>query len=212
MSIMPMFPLGSVLIPAMPLSLRIFEERYLKLLGDLVTSDKPEFGVVLIERGAEVGGGEKRMSLGTIASVTDIGTTEQFYGLESFGSERFRVNAWLPDNPYPIADIDFLPDLIWDDSLMPARVHLETKVRQLLAFASEFGDLQYGSDTALSDDPMDACWQLAGVLPVGPLDQLDLLGSQSADELIQRTYELVNSADETLKAMIGKPPGAQDQQ
>lgn len=212
MSIMPMFPLGSVLIPAMPLSLRIFEERYLKLLGDLVTSDKPEFGVVLIERGAEVGGGEKRMSLGTIASVTDIGTTEQFYGLESFGWKRFRVNAWLPDDPYPIADIDFLPDLIWDDSLMPARVHLETKVRQLLAFASEFGDLQYGSDTALSDDPMDACWQLAGVLPVGPLDQLDLLGSQSADELIQRTYELVNSADETLKAMIGKPPGAQDQQ
>ena len=207
-----MFPLGSVLIPAMPLSLRIFEERYLKLLGDLVTSDKPEFGVVLIERGAEVGGGEKRMSLGTIASVTDSGTTEQFYGLESFGSKRFRVNAWLPDNPYPIADIDFLPDLIWDDSLMPARVHLETKVRQLLAFASEFGDLQYGSDTALSDDPMDACWQLAGVLPVGPLDQLDLLGSQSADELIQKTYELVNSADETLKAMIGKPPGAQDQQ
>ena len=206
-----MFPLGSVLIPAMPLSLRIFEERYLKLLGDLVTSDKPEFGVVLIERGAEVGGGEKRMSLGTIASVTDIGTTEQFYGLESFGSKRFRVNAWLPDNTYPIADIDFLPDLIWDDSLMPVRVHLETKVRQLLAFASEFGDLQYGSDTALSDDPMDACWQLAGVLPVGPLDQLDLLGSQSADELIQRTYELVNSADETLKAMIGKPPGAQDQ-
>jgi Lon protease-like protein len=209
---MPMFPLGSVLIPAMPLSLRIFEERYLKLLGDLVTSGKPEFGVVLIERGAEVGGGEKRMSLGTIASVTDIGTTEQFYGLESFGSKRFRVNAWLPDGPYPIADIDFLPDLIWDDSLMPARVHLETKVRQLLAFASEFGDLQYGSDTALSDDPMDACWQLAGVLPVGPLDQLDLLGSQSADELIQRTYELVTSADETLKAMIGKSPGAQDQQ
>ena len=207
-----MFPLGSVLMPAMPLSLRIFEERYLKLLGDLVTSDKPEFGVVLIERGAEVGGGEKRMSLGTIASVAEIGTTEQFYGLESFGSKRFRVNAWLPDDPYPIADIDFLPDLIWDDSLMPARVHLETKVRQLLAFASEFGDLQYRSDTALSDDPMDACWQLAGVLPVGPLDQLDLLGSQSADELIQKTYELVNSADETLKAMIGKPPGVQDQQ
>jgi hypothetical protein len=95
---------------------------------------------------------------------------------------------------------------------MPARVHLETKVRQLLAFASEFGDMQYRSDTTLSDDPMDACWQLAGVLPVGLLDQLDLLGSQSADELIQRTYELVTSADETLKAMIGKSPGAQDQQ
>ena len=207
MPVMPMFPLGSVLMPAMPLALRIFEQRYLKLLGDLVTSAEPEFGVVLIERGPEVGGGEKRMNIGTVATVTDIGTTEQFYGLESVGSKRFRVNAWLPDDPYPIADIDFLPDLIWDDSLMPARVHLETKVRQLLAFASEFGDLQYGSDTALSDDPMDACWQLAGVLPVGALDQVDLLSSASADELIQRTYEIVKTADETLKAMMDQQSG-----
>jgi len=202
---MPMFPLGSVLLPAMPLPLRIFEPRYLKLLGDLVGEENPKFGVVLIERGQEVGGGEKRLDIGTVASVTNIGTTEEFYGLESIGAKRFRVNAWLPDDPYPIADIDFLPDLIWDDSLMPSRVHLETKVRQLLAFASEFGDLHYGSDTALSDDPMDACWQLAGVLPVGPLDQVDLLGSQSADELIQRTYEIVKTADETLRAIMGKP-------
>jgi Lon protease-like protein len=197
-----MFPLGSVLMPAMPLPLRIFEPRYLKLLGDLVAEETPEFGVVLIERGQEVGGGEKRMSLGTIASVTDIGTSEEFYGLESVGSKRFRVNAWLPDDPYPIADIDFLPDLIWDDTLMPSRVHLEAKVRQLLAFASEFGDLQYSSDVELSDDLMEACWQLAGILPVGQLDQMDLLGSQSAEELIKRTYEIVTSADETLKAMM----------
>jgi Lon protease-like protein len=191
----------------MPLSLRIFEERYLKLLGDLVLEETPEFGVVLIEKGPEVGGGEKRLPIGTIASVIDIGTLEQFYGIESVGSQRFRVNAWLPDDPYPMADIDFLPDLIWDDSLMPARVHLETKVRKLLAFASEFGDLQYGSDTELSDDPMDACWQLAGVLPVGQLDQIDLLNSQSADELISRTYEIVTTLDKTLQEMMSQQGG-----
>jgi Lon protease-like protein len=201
---MPMFPLGSVLMPAMPLSLRIFEERYLKLLGDLMLSETPEFGVVLIERGPEVGGGDKRLEIGTLASVTDIGTLDQFYGLESKGTQRFRVNAWLPDDPYPMADIDFIPDLIWNNSLMPARVHLETKVRNLLAFASEFGDLQYGPDTELSDNPMDACWQLAGVLPVGPLDQQDLLQSQSADELISRTYDVVVALDEALQAMVGE--------
>jgi uncharacterized protein len=197
-----MFPLGSVLMPAMPLPLRIFEPRYLKLLGDLVASEDPEFGVVLIERGQEVGGGEKRMDIGTIAKVTNIGTTEEFYGLESYGGQRFRVNAWLPDDPYPIADVDLLPDLIWQDSLMPSRVHLETKVRQLLAFASEFGDLLYDSAIELSDDPMDALWQLAGVLPVGQLDQMDLLASQSAEELIKRTYEVVQTADQTLKALM----------
>lgn len=201
---MPMFPLGTVLMPAMPLSLRIFEERYLKLLGDLMLSDTPEFGVVLIERGPEVGGGEKRLEIGTLASVTDIGTLDQFYGLESTGAQRFRVNAWLPDDPYPMADIDFIPDLIWNDSLMPARVHLEAKVRALLALASEFGDLPYGSDIELSDNPMDACWQLAGVLPVGSLDQQDLLQSQSADELIARTYEVVVALDEALQGMVGE--------
>jgi len=204
MTVLPMFPLGNVLMPAMPLSLRIFEERYLKLLGDLIAEENPEFGVVLIERGPEVGGGEKRRSIGTIASVTDIGTLDEFYGVQSFGSKRFRVNAWLPDDPYPIADIDLLPDLVWQESLMPARFHLETKVRQLLALASEFGDLPYGADTELSDDPMDACWQLAGVLPVGPLDQLDLLESQSAEELMSRTLQIVITAENTLKAMMSQ--------
>ena len=201
-----MFPLGTVLLPAMPLSLRIFEERYLKLLGDLVTSDNPEFGVVLIERGPEVGGTDKRMNIGTIASVTNIGTLDEFYGLEAAGAQRFVVNAWLPDDPYPLADIDFIPDLIWDATLATAKAHLEAQVRKLLAFASEFGDLQYGADIEFSDDPIDACWQLAGVLPVGQLDQRDLLGSMSAEELISRTLEIVKTADETLKRMMQEPP------
>lgn len=187
----------------MPLSLRIFEERYLKLTGDLILEENPEFGVVLIARGPEVGGGEKRLEIGSVASVTDIGTLDQFYGIESVGGQRFRVNAWLPDDPYPMADIDFLPDLIWNDSLTLARENLELKVRNLLAVASEFGDLQYGPDTELSEDPMDSCWQLAGILPVGPLDQVDLLKSQSAEELISKTYEVVVTLEETLKSMIG---------
>ncbi len=204
MPIMPMFPLSSVLMPAMPLSLRIFEERYLKLTGDLILQENPEFGVVLIERGPDVGGGEKRLGLGTLAAVQDIGTLDQFYGVESIGTQRFRVNAWLPDDPYPMADIDFIPDLIWDETLTSAKEQLETKVRNLLAFASEFGDLQYGADVEFSDDPMQATWQLAGVLPVGPLDQLDLLQSLSTADLIASTQDLVANLDEALKAMLGQ--------
>ena len=203
MTAMPMFPLGTVLMPAMPLSLRIFEERYLKLTGDLILQENPEFGVVLIERGPEVGGGEKRLGIGTLASVQDIGTLDQFYGVESIGTQRFRVNAWLPDDPYPMADIDFIPDLTWDESLVSEKLQLEIRVRNLLAFASEFGDLQYGPDTQLSDDPVDACWQLAGVLPLGPLDQMDLLISESTQELISRTNEIVSVLDEALKGMLG---------
>ena len=209
----PMFPLGSVLFPSMPLTLRIFEERYLKLLGDLMGAESPAFGVVLVSRGSEVGGDDGRMSIGTVASVTQIGTTDEFLGLESFGSQRFSVNEWLPDDPYPIAEIEMIPDLVWDDTLMPARVHLETSVRKLLAFASEFGELQFGADIELSEDPMSACWQLAGILPIGELDRYDLLTSQSAEELIAQTYAIVTTADDTLHALLdgdggntGAPP------
>jgi Lon protease-like protein len=209
MTVMPMFPLGSVLFPSMPLTLRIFEERYLKLLGDLMSAETPEFGVVGIARGAEVGGGEGRMSIGTIASVADVGATGEFLGLEAVGTQRFQVNDWLPDDPYPVADIDLIPDLVWDNSLMPARVHLELAVRNLLSFASQFGDFQFEADVGVSDDPMEACWQLAGVLPIGEMDRFDLLSSQSAEDLIAQTYEIVTTADDTLRAMLAsddEPP------
>jgi len=49
---------------------------------------------------------------------------------------------------------------------------------------------------------MDACWQLAGVLPIGSLDQQDLLGAQSAEELITRTKETVVILEEALRAML----------
>lgn len=202
MTVMPMFPLGSVLLPAMPLPLRIFEPRYLKLLGDLMGSESPEFGVVLIERGTEVGGGEQRMQLGTIASVINIGTTEEFYGLESVGTQRFKVTTWLPDDPYPLAVIELIPDLVWDDDLLESKNQLEVRVRQLLAFASEFTNLQFGSAIELSEDPVESCWQLAGILPIGELDQLDLLSSESTEDLIARTNEIVSTADQTLRSIM----------
>jgi hypothetical protein len=49
---------------------------------------------------------------------------------------------------------------------------------------------------------MEACWQLAGILPIGEMDRFDLLSSQSAEELIAQTYEIVTTADDTLRAMM----------
>ena len=53
MAQLPMFPLGSVLFPYTPLPLRVFEPRYLTMIGHLLDDDDPQFGVVLIERGHE---------------------------------------------------------------------------------------------------------------------------------------------------------------
>ncbi len=73
--IMPMFPLGSVLFPGAVLPLQIFEPRYQALVADLEAAEN-RFGVVLIRRGQEVGGGDERADIGTVAEVVRSGTAE----------------------------------------------------------------------------------------------------------------------------------------
>ena len=78
-----MFPLGSVVVPHMLLPLHVFEPRYRilfeELVGELPRPDdqaslgsEPRFGVTMIERGSEVGGGEVRAAVGTLASTTAL--------------------------------------------------------------------------------------------------------------------------------------------
>ena len=62
-----MFPLGTPLVPGSLLPLQIFEPRYQQMISDVLESSEPEFGVVLIERGHEVGGGDIRSMAGTVA-------------------------------------------------------------------------------------------------------------------------------------------------
>ena len=83
---MPMFPLGGVLMPGGTLPLHIFEPRYQQLLIDALEGDRC-FGVVLISRGSEVGGGEVRNSVGTIAHIDDYQRFDDGRGRDSyFGS------------------------------------------------------------------------------------------------------------------------------
>jgi hypothetical protein len=52
--------------------------------------------------------------------------------------------------------------------------------------ASEFGDLEWQADIELSDDPMAACWQLAGIMPLEPAEKYLMLQSESAEELLYK--------------------------
>ncbi|HEX5095168.1 MAG TPA: LON peptidase substrate-binding domain-containing protein, partial [Acidimicrobiia bacterium] len=57
-----MFPLGTVLFPHALLPLQVFEPRYRVMMRNLLDGER-EFGVVLIERGSEVGGGDVRFDV-----------------------------------------------------------------------------------------------------------------------------------------------------
>ncbi len=197
---LPMFPLGSVLFPNMPLRLRVFEERYLIMLSEMLKHERGEFGVVLIERGHEVGGGEHRFDVGTTAEITELGSQEGIVGLQAQGHRRFRVVEWLRDDPHPSAVVTELADFDWDPALEPRLHEAERTVRQALAAASEFVESSWPPDVVLADEPVPRLWQLAGISPIGPMDQLSLLGAASLTELVERLIELTGEAAATYGA------------
>ncbi|NHF61811.1 LON peptidase substrate-binding domain-containing protein [Microcella pacifica] len=198
MTVLPMFPLGSVLFPSMPAALRIFEERYIVMLSKVLGEEPSEFGIVLIERGSEVGGGEQRFPIGTVAQITQVEASEGFIGLVAQGSRRIEVVEWLDDDPHPQAEVRVLPELEWQDSLQPLREQAEQLVRRTIAQASEFVEQQWPADIVLDDDPVAAVWQLAGIAPVGPLDQVTLLRSATTEELLRGIIEVTQGAAEML--------------
>ena len=193
-----MFPLGSVLFPHMPLALRVFEERYIVMLSQILVDDPAEFGVVLIERGQEVGGGEQRFSFGTIAQLLQIEAADDYLALVAQGDRRVEVVEWLPDEPFPSAEVRELDELEWDDDLQPLRDRAEHEVRRALALASEFADMPWAASVEISDDPVEAAWQLAAISPLGPLDQVTLLRSTSMEQLLLLVVKLTAAAAETL--------------
>lgn len=196
-----MFPLGSVLFPGMPTALHLFEERYLVMLSKLIQQEPPEFAIVLIERGTEAGGGETRFRTATVAQITQLqSSTDGTIDLVAEGTRRIEVDEWLPDDPHPRALVHDLPELEWDESLRPLREEAERVVRRELARASEFGNIIWSPDVMVSDDPVEAAWQLAGVAPLGQLDQLTLLRSTSMQELLTNLVRLTTEAAEMRAA------------
>lgn len=198
MTPLAMFPLGSVLFPHMPLMLRIFEERYVVMLSRVLQDEPSEFGVVLIERGQEVGGGEQRFSTGAVAVIKQLETAEGSIGLVAEGGRRIEIVEWLDEDPHPAASVRDLPELEWDESLEPLRDRAEQLVRRAIARASEFSDQQWSADIELSDDPVARSWQLAAIAPLGPLDQIALLRSTSMSALLSGLIEYTTELEQGL--------------
>jgi Lon protease-like protein len=198
MTEMPMFPLGSVLLPHMPLPLRVFEPRYLEMLAQILEDEPSEFGVVLIERGQEVGGGEKRMMLGTVAQIAQLDAADVGVLILAQGERRIRITEWLDDDPFPRANVEVLPELEWSDDLAELRDDADSTVRRVLARASEWEDQQWSAQVELSADPGESAWQLAGIAPLGPIDQLQLLRAETMQQLLTDLLRLCTEFEETL--------------
>lgn len=195
MSILPMFPLGTVLLPGEHLPLRVFEPRYRQLVADcLAAPDGPRFGVVLIARGREVGGGDMRHDIGTVARiVVDDELGGGHHRLDCLAEERIRITRWLPDDPYPRADVEPWPDSPSDGTDLSALSGLFGTLYGLLDRLTENGVTPPRADD-LPDDPGARLYALSRWVPMGEADKLALLSAPGPDERLTVLAESIATA------------------
>lgn len=93
---LPLFPLGAVLFPGGLLPLRIFEVRYLDMIGRCHRAGAP-FGVVCLTQGSEVrvpGASEDFCSVGTLATIASCETPQAgLMMVRATGTQRFRITS-----------------------------------------------------------------------------------------------------------------------
>lgn len=191
-------------MPFAHLPLHIFEPRYRALVKDVLAGDG-EFGVVLIERGQEVGGGDVRFGVGTVARVMQ--TAELPDGrwlLDAVGTERFRITEWLPDDPYPLAMIEALEDEPSDSEAAERRTAVERLLRQVLALQVELGFPAPSAVRTLDEDPSVAAFEAALLSPIGPMDTQNVLEAPSTAARLALLERLLTEAREFLSNRIAE--------
>jgi Lon protease-like protein len=134
-----LFPLGTVLFPGAPLPLRVFEERYRRLVADLLElpEDERHFGVVAIQSGREVGAdGIKALhEVGCLAHVVATHpSADGTFELETIGTRRFRLLEVDEGAAYLRGSVEWLPEPAGDaETLVPIVQERYTRYRRELA-------------------------------------------------------------------------------
>jgi Lon protease-like protein len=132
----PLFPLGTVLFPGGLLPLRIFEVRYLDMIGKCRKAGVP-FGVVSLTSGSEVrkagAEAERFSSVGTLAEIREFDSPQSgLLQIECVGTQRFRIRQTeLQKHGLWVAEVEAVPDdvaLEIPDDLK----HTSTALRRLI--------------------------------------------------------------------------------
>lgn len=188
--VLPMFPLGSVLLPFTAVQLHIFEPRYRALARHCVEGDGL-LGVVLIERGSEVGGGDVRFDVATLGRIADaVELDDGRWAMVVVGQDRLRVIRWLADDPYPRAEVEPCVDPAAGLPETSRRPDLDRVLRRVLALWSELGGA-VPDDVDLAGDDEVATWQALALAPVGPLDTQRVLATAGVGRRLQMVLELL---------------------
>ena len=161
---LPLVPLHGVLVPGAALDLRIFERRYLDMVGECGRNGSG-FGICLILEGNEAGTPATPVAFGTEAVIEDFGNTpEGLLSLRVRGRRRFHVlRTRVRDTGLIVADIEWRDDVAPSSRLRPEHALLAELLRRIL-LQVDAGHVD--PDPALFDDAAWTGWRLAELLPL----------------------------------------------
>lgn len=174
---LPLFPLGVVQFPTMPLDLQIFEPRYLALLNDLGSTGLREFGIVAIRSGHEVGADNlhRIAEAGCAVKIIDVRPTADRVLVQVRGTWRFdSIEILDTPKPYAMAKVRRLPD-------HPPHVdHEVAPLRSaLLAYASAAGVELH----TIPAEPDELVWWTAAGGPLTLDEQLAILQASEQERI-----------------------------
>jgi Lon protease-like protein len=169
---LPLFPLHTVLLPGAGLGLRVFERRYLDLIGECGRSGGG-FGVCLILEGEESGRPATPAAYGTEATIEDFATgADGLLNLRLRGGRRFHVQRTrVRDNGVVMGEVDWCPPEE-DDELRPEHSLLATVLEKIFEKA---GATPPGMRSSDLDSASWVGWRLAELLPLSDAQRLAVL-------------------------------------
>ena len=193
-----MFPLGTVLVPSGVLPLRVFEPRYRHMLEDLLPGNR-EFGVVLIERGSEVGGGEVRSRIGTMARILEARESgDGHWAVVAMGLQRIMVERWLPDDPYPMAEVRPFPDRPGPGVDPASYGALSDRLHCLLDGLAALGETVPSDRVEIAEDPALGSLQMAALAPLTPFERQRSLEVDRVEDRCRLLGELLGEGQELV--------------
>jgi uncharacterized protein len=174
-----LFPLNTVLFPGGLLPLRIFETRYVDMVGRC-TRENETFGVVLVENGSDTERQVATATIGTSARIVDFQTLEDgLLGILCHGERRFRIHArsQRPDG-LNCAEIEWLEQA--------GRVCVPERLQSVVPLLREaLGQLKT-IGRFMEPDYEDACWVGYRLAELLPLDQNLLQRLLQSDDAVAR--------------------------
>jgi Lon protease-like protein len=198
----PLFPLGSVLFPHMPISLHIFEERYRLMMRDCRAASTT-FGIVAIREGREVGAGAVPYDVGTLAQLDEIEELpDGRYNLVVVGASRFHIDSVSRSRPYLVGTVHYLEDApapVDDTERLAAAVTASFRgyASQLRGIAQE-DPLEIG----LPSDPELLSYLVAAALQVETAQRQRLLEIDGTAERLAACLRLLRREAALLDRML----------